>query len=407
MVMSKNIFEGLTVLDFSAVIGGPLVGSFFADFGAEVIKIEIPGIGDQSRGWSPQIEGSSLSYWWFNRGKKGVTLDLTDQRGAAIAQKMAESADVILENNRPGIMKRFGLDYEAVKKVNPSIIYLSLTSFGQTGARANKPGYDVLAQAVSGLMDYNGFADGPPQMFSFVIGDYVSSFHSIIGTLSALYHRAKTGLGQHVDVAVVDSLVSMNNNIEINSATGRMLRRSGNHQAQNAPYGVFMGNNGESVVIATASNATFNKFLNAMGDAAGELRKPPFDTAHGRVENLTRLVELIEAWLKTFPSIDAAIELMDKCDVPVAKIKNGSDLANDQDLVERGMIIDFPTPSYVKGLDKIKARGVVTHMSETPGSIKQAPSLGEHNVEVLTRYGFDEEYIRKLQTEWLEKKGKK
>jgi crotonobetainyl-CoA:carnitine CoA-transferase CaiB-like acyl-CoA transferase len=404
--MASKLFEGLTVLDFTAVIGGPLVGSYLADFGANVIKVETPVIGDQSRGWFPQVEGSALSYWYFNRGKKGITIDLKDSRGVEIARKMAETADVILENNRPGVMKKFALDYESIKKVNPSVVYLSLTAFGQTGARSGKPGYDVLAQALSGLMDYNGVPDGPPQMYSWVIGDYLSAFNSIMGVLSALYHRARTGIGQYVDVAVVDSLVVVNNNIEINCVTGKMLRRSGNHQAQSAPYGVFMGNDGESVVIATASNATFQYLLNAMGDAAEELRHPPYDTAHGRVANLPRLIEIIENWLKTFPKLDDAIELMDKHEVPVGKILNGTEVANDPYLKERGMIVDFPTPSYVKSMDKIQCRGIVQHLSETPGQITQAPSLGEHNVEVLTQYGYDADYIEKLQAEWVKKYSK-
>lgn len=401
----KKLYDGITILDFTNNIAGPNCAAYFADFGANVVKIERPVFGDDTRFMAPMVEGSSMVYWYPNRGKKSVTIDLNDPRGIEMIKEMIPKADVIIESFRPGVMKKFGLDYESVRALNPGLVYCSISAFGQTGANAKKPGYDLIAQARSGLIDYNGYPDMPPLKITFVIGDYVGGLYGAIGIAQGLLHKERTGEGQHIDISLVDGLITFNNNVEIYSALGRELKRAGNHFGQLCPYGLFNGKDGQSMVICTANQKQWLALINAMGRP--ELQDDPdLKSIPDRVAHLDKVVEIIESWLVTFDDIQDAVDILENAGLAVSKVFSGKDLVNNPDLIERGAVVDFPPPTGVKSITNMKGRGNPIKMSETPPVISQPPALGEHNDEVFASFGFDKGYVDQLQAEWKQKYSK-
>ncbi len=222
-----GIFDGIKVVDFSNNLAGPCCTSLLADMGADVIKVERPVAGDDSRGIAPRIEGKSLSFMWYNRGKKSIELALDDPESVEILYKMISDADVVIETFKPGMMKKFSLDYESAVKIKPDIIYCSISACGQTGGYAKKPGFDVIAQGMSGLMDLTGDPDGLPVKYGVTIGDYVGSFNAYGAIASALYHRLRTGEGQYIDISLLDGLISCNTTIENASTLGANPTRAG------------------------------------------------------------------------------------------------------------------------------------------------------------------------------------
>lgn len=260
-----RIFEGVKVLDFTINVAGPSATAMLGDHGATVIKIERPVVGDDARYFAPSYDGSSVQFWWVSRNKKSVTVDLTDPEGLEFVKKLAADADIICESFRPGVMKKYGLDYQSVSMVNPSVVYCSVSAFGQTGPNSHKPGYDVLAQALSGVIDLTGPKGGSAQKVGVFMGDCTASLNAYAGIVTAYCHRLKTGCGQYVDVSLVEGLVAYNSSIEVSSATGRNVTRNGNQATTLCPYGLFEGRNHQSVVIATASNKLWGRLCEAIG----------------------------------------------------------------------------------------------------------------------------------------------
>ena len=199
----KNLFDGLRVVDFTSNAAGPVSTGYLADFGAEIIKVEKPVAGDDMRSFPPDLHGTGLFFFWPNRGKKSLVLDMADPEGREIALKLIEEADIVVESFKPGTMENFGLGYEDLRKVNPAIIMCSVSAFGQTGPHSPKPGYDVVAQALSGIMDLTGDPSGPPTRSGVVLADYTTGIYAYAAIVSALYHRERTGKGQHVDIALL------------------------------------------------------------------------------------------------------------------------------------------------------------------------------------------------------------
>ena len=396
----SQVYDNVTILDFTNNVAGPYATGMLGDFGANVIKVERPVHGDDSRAFAPNIDGSGFVYWWYNRGKKSITVDMNDPRGIEILKEMASKVDVIVEAFRPGVMKKFGLDYESVRALNPNVVYCSISAFGQTGPNAKKPGYDLIAQAKAGIMDYNGFPDMPPCQTSFVLGDLLGGIYGAYAIAQALYYREKTGIGQYLDLALVDALISLNNNVEGYSALKKTFKRSGAHHNQVCPYGVFSGKT-DSVVICAPNERLWGIILDLAGKP--ELKTDPDLCGAKRVANRDRVIEIIEGWLKTFDDIQEAVDLMEKSGIPCTKVMTGADVATDPILMERGIVADFLPPADVTSITEMKGRGVVVHMSETPGSIGRPPMLGQHNEEVFKAFGFDMEDMAKLQQEWIER----
>lgn len=401
----KKLFEDIRILDFTNNAAGPVAASMLASFGADVIKVERPVIGDDIRGFAPRLDGKSLNFLFYNRGKRSITVDLSDPDGIEMVKRIIPKVDVVMESFRPGVMKKFGLDYESVTALNPEVVYCSVSAFGQTGPSARKPGYDLIAQALCGVMDMTGESDAPPQKSGFILGDYVGAMNAFGAISAALYYKNRYGIGQYIDIALLDGMVAMNNFIE-QAAIGVEQHRIGAHHSGICPYGVYNGKNGQAVTICAPNNKLWGKLCQVMGHP--ELTDAPdFCCGEARIKNLKKVIQVVESWLKSFDDLNDAVALMDAADIPVAKVKSAMELLDDPQLLARDMIVDMPTPPNMPTYDSIKSRGMWLKFSKTPAEIKRAPELGEHNDEILPEFGYSLEEIHSLQDRWAEKAAKK
>lgn len=392
------IFEQIRVIDFSNNVAGPTAAAMLADLGAEVIKIERPNAGDDSRTTLPLWDKGALQNIWYNRGKKSVEISLKDPDAQSVLHKLIDTADVVIESFKVGEMKKFSLDYETVKAGHPGLIYCSISACGQTGGYAGEPGFDIIAQGMSGMMDLCGEPEGGPTKAGPPIGDYVASYNAFGAVSAALYHRERTGQGQYIDISLLDGLLYCNTQIDNAATCEAHPTRTGRHHATAAPFGVYMGSRGQSVIIATPAPAAWKRLCGAM-DMPALADDPRFDAAPRRVQNLDELVAVIEGWLKTFDSIDDAIAILKRAKVPCGKIKSTYEAAHDPVLWDRGSLVEIPTPT---GFDHktFRGRGPAARYSLTPAVMRPAPNLGEHTREVLSRLGWTEEQITRKQMEW-------
>ena len=395
----KKVFEGIRVVDFSNNLAGPCCAAILADMGADVIKIERPVAGDDSRGIAPRVEGQSLQFIWFNRGKRSIELALDDPEAVDVLYRMIANADVVLESFKPGVMKKYGLDYERVEKVNPKVIYCSICACGQTGAYAGKPGFDVIAQGMSGLMDLAGEPDGAPVKQGVTIGDYVGSFNAYGAIVTALYHRQLTGEGQQIDISLLDGLLSCNSTVENAATLDAHPTRAGRHHGTMAPYGIYLGREGQSVIIAAYTASMWGKLCAAM-ERPALAEDERFNTIPLRAKNIDALVFEIEQWLQGFGDINEAIEEMERFGVACCKIRTTHEVTHDPNLWERGSLVEIPTQPSFKELKAIRARGPWMRFSKTPAEMKRAPDLGEHNYEVLGEFGWNKEKVDEMKDKW-------
>lgn len=394
-----KVFEGIRVVDFTNNVAGPCATAMMADQGAEIIKIERPVAGDDSRGIAPRLEGQSLQFNWFNRGKKSIELSLKDPEAQELIKKMIADADIVVESFKPGQMAKFGLDYQSIVKIKPDIIYCSVSACGQTGGYSRRPGFDVIAQGMSGFMDMQGDPDGPPVKSGTAIGDYVGVLSAYSGIITALYHKQLTGEGQYIDVSLLDSLISVMSPLENAATLGAHPTRSGRHHGTMAPYGIYRGKNGQSVVIAAFTASQWAKLCKAI-DMPEMENDPKFATNALRVANIQELETVLESWLSKYDNIEDALDIMDKAGVACCKIKSLYEVAHDPVLWERGSLVKLPLPPSYKEHRTINARGPWIKYSRTPSEMHRAPDLGENNVEILEKYGWSEEKIASKIAEW-------
>lgn len=392
----QNLFDGLRVVDFTNNAAGPSATALLADFGAEVIKIERPVSGDDSRVFAPQVDGVGVTYCWMNRGKKSIVLDMEDPEAQTIARKLIATADLVVESFKPGTMKNFGLDYEAIKEINSRIIFCSVSAFGQTGPDSSKPGYDGIAQALSGVMDLTGEPDGPPTRVGVMLADYGAGVFAFSAMSAALYHRERTGKGQHIDIALLDCLVSMNGSVEP-AGLGRKPTRSGNHSPVLTPFGIFQGN-GEAVIICAPAQKPWQSLCEVMG-RKDMIDDPLFLNNATRAGNQVLLVAAIDKWLQTFDNVDEPLALLDKAGVPCAKVNSTADLLENRQLQAREMITDLEMPDGIS-VKSIKARGNPLKFSEAKAVLRKAPTLGQHQGEVLASLGYDVAIIAAMKEKW-------
>ena len=396
--MGKGIYEGLRILDFSNNLAGPCGTAMFADQGAEVIKVERPHTGDDTRAFYPLIDGVSLQYMWDNRGKKSIVLNLKDPDAQRILLAMAKDADVIVESFRPGTMKKYGLDYDSICKVNEKIIYCSVSACGQTGGYAQEPGFDLIAQAMSGLMDMSGEEDGPPTKLGTTVGDYIGSMN-VFGSISAaLFHRLRTGEGQYIDISLLAGFVSCNTSLDISATCGTHPTRIGPHDNTVVPYGAFRGNNDEYAVLVACTFNLFPKFCKLMHKEKW-LEDPEYLTASTRINHRAEIISLIEDYLRSFPSMDEAIAALKEAGIPCAKIKSTYEVARDPVLWENGELIEIEGTESMGGF-VYKGRGPWIRLSKTPFVYKPAPDLGADNYSILGRYGLSRQQIDELESRW-------
>lgn len=394
-----KVLEGIKVIDFTNNVAGPCATAMLADMGAEVIKIERPVAGDDSRANVPRLEGRSLNFNWYNRGKKSVELSMKDPEAQELLLRMIAGADVVVESFKPGQMKKFGLDYELVQKVNPGIVYCSISACGQTGAYSWRPGFDVIAQGMSGFMDMQGEPDGDPVKSGTAIGDYVCSFNAYAGIMTALYYKKISGEGQYVDVSLLDGLVSVMTPIEGAATLDLKPTRAGRHHNTLAPYGVYRSDKGERVIIAAFSGGQWQKLCGAM-EMPQLMDDERFDTNGKRAENIAQLEEIIQAWLSAFDTITQATDILDRAGVACCKIRSVNEVAHDQVLWDRGTLTELELPPSYKEHRSYKARGPWIKFSKTPMEMKRASDLGEHNYELLEQYGWSREKIDQKEEEW-------
>jgi len=377
MTNREGALSGLRVIDLTRVLAGPFCTMMLADMGAEVIKVEEPGKGDDSRHFAPFRNGESAYYMNLNRNKKGVTLNL--KKGRDIFIELVKTADVLVENYRPGTMDRLGLGYETLKKINPRLVYGAVSGFGDTGPYRLRPGYDIIGQAMGGLMSTTGWPGGEPTRTGTAMGDVLAGLSVTIGILAALRHRDQTGCGQKVDVALVDSVVaSLEVITQIYLTDGHIPERIGNRYESTYPYDSFKANDGD-VVIAAANDKLWKLVCQVIEQP--ELQNDErFDTNHKRVQRHAEIKPIIEAWAKAH-SVDEIVDRMLAAGVPVAPINTIDRLVKDPHIaVAREMFVDVEHPKA----GVLKLTGAHIKLTETPSAIRTpSPELGQHNGEVF------------------------
>jgi crotonobetainyl-CoA:carnitine CoA-transferase CaiB-like acyl-CoA transferase len=380
-MLTKDAFLGIRVLDMSRVLAGPFCGMILADMGADVVKLEMPNKGDDSREFPPFVDGESLYYVNLNRGKKSITLNLKTKEGKRIFKDLVKHFDVVLENFRPGTMDELGLGYEELRKVNPCLVYAAISGFGQTGPYRNRPGYDIIGQAMGGLLSITGWPDSPPTRSGTAIGDILSSLFTCIGILAALLIREKTGEGQLVDVALVDSVFAALENIpQRYFVDGNIPGRIGNRYEFVYPYDTFRTKDGW-VVIAIANDSIWDRFIDVTG--LKPLKSDErFVSNPLRVENHEALKNLIEKWSSQHKK-DEIVKLLNDNRVPSCPILDVKEVSEDTHIsVARQMVVEVAQP----GIGYVKLQGNPIKLSQTnPHPMGSAPSLGGDTEEVLSK----------------------
>ncbi|WP_454643785.1 CaiB/BaiF CoA transferase family protein [Bradyrhizobium liaoningense] len=375
----SGALSDLRVLDLSRFIAGPYCAMVLGDMGAEVVKVERPGAGDPARGYQPQICGRSAYSLMFNRNKKGLSLDLRSDTGRDLLAALIAKADVLVENFRPGTMEAMGFPWERIHEINPKLIMVRISGFGQDGPWAELPAFDGIAQAMGGLMELNGSADGPPTVCGTYVCDYTAGMHAVMGTLAALRARDQTGLGQVVDIALLDvaSSLLMSALPEYHSL-GTVMTRRGNRDRYAAPTNVYRSQDDAWIYIVCGGAEYFPRLVRAMGrpELASDER---FSSVSARRSNWDATEAIVRAWVGAHDvaQIEAALRAND---VPCGKVATIPEVANNPQLRHRGQIVEIDDP--VSG--KVTMQGVTIKLSRTPLSIRlPMPEVGQHTDDVL------------------------
>jgi crotonobetainyl-CoA:carnitine CoA-transferase CaiB-like acyl-CoA transferase len=371
--------SGMRVIDLTRVLAGPFCAMTLGDMGAEVIKIEEPGKGDDTRGWPPFAGGEATYFLSVNRNKKSLTLNLKPVEGQQILRALIATADVVLENFRPGTMERLGFGYERLRQDNPGLVYCSISGFGESGPESSRPGYDLIVQGESGVMDLTGFPDGPPVKVGNSVADLVSGMAAAQGIALALLARERTGKGQKVEISMLDvmaSLLTYQAGLYWN-AGGKPGRR-GNQHPSIVPYEVFQAQDAY-LTLGVANNSLWERTCRAIGRE--DLTKDPrFDTEANRVANRGVLVPLLNEIFGARPA-DEWLSRLEHHGVPAGRIKTVAEVCESAHLKARGMAVTLPHPKA----GSITMMGVPVRLHDTPGTITAPPPvLGEHTEEILT-----------------------
>lgn len=395
--MAKGALHGIKVLDLSRVLAGPSCTQVLADLGAEVIKVERPNVGDETRHWAPPkfSDGTSAYYATINRNKKSLTVDITTAAGQTIIKQLAADSDIVVENFKVGGLKKYGLDYDSLKQGNPRLIYASLTGFGQTGPDAKRPGYDYIIQGLSGLMSITGPSDGEPHKVGVAVVDLFAGLQLTIGIQAALLARQRTGLGQHVDVALLDSALAMLANVGMNHlASNQIPPRLGNQHPNIVPYQVFAGAGDAHFILACGNDSQFAKLCALLGvDWHTDSR---YMTNPARV---THRDELCEALAETFAQQPRAYWLaaLEQAGIPCGAIHNISEALAMPQALAREMVVDFS-----KQGSPVRALGSPIKLSASPVSYRTPPPrLSEHTDSTLAELGYDSGMIAKLKADGI------
>lgn len=389
--------ENLVVLDLTRVLAGPYCTMMLADMGAEVIKIEIPSGGDDTRSYPPfreNCEGCQESLYFanVNRNKKGVTLNLKSEEGKELFCRMVKTADIVVENYRPGVMDKLGLGYEALKEINPRLIYGSVSGFGNTGPYRLRPGYDILGQAMGGLMAITGPAGGPPTRAGSAMGDILGGLHLTIGILAAVNARNITGLGQRVDISLMDAVIAATENTAIKYLeSGVIPPRMGNRYAAVSPYDAFSVKDGK-IIIAAGNQKLYEKLCTEILNRPDMITDPRFTDMPGRLEHQDAIKEVIEEVLAD-KTMDEAVEWILSKGIPAGPIYDISQIIRDPQVKDREMFVEMEHPT----LGHITVNGCAVKLEETKPSVRTpAPALGQDNEEVYGRLGMSGAQLTRL-----------
>jgi crotonobetainyl-CoA:carnitine CoA-transferase CaiB-like acyl-CoA transferase len=388
----RHVMDGFKVLDFTQMVAGPTAGRLMADLGAEVIKLEMPPHGDGGRAFAQFKDGHSAFFIQHNRGKKSLCVNPKISSGAEIIKGLIAQVDVFVENFTPGVMGRMGFDYEAVRTINPRVVMCSISSFGQSGPLAHKPGYDTSGACYSGILDMQGEPNGPPVMPGGSLGDINAGVSAVAAIGFALLHRERTGRGQYLDIALLDVYFhSHDRSVHIYSGSGGELvpHRTGRFVEFYCPSGIFKSRENYVLVIAVTP-VQWTSLCKAMGCA--ELAEDPrFDTNEKRERN--GVIPMVEAWLQNLPSDAEAIRILEAHHVPTAPVLTVPQAMRHPHLRERGTVITIKDPEY--GMLEVPASPL--RFSEFGTLDLVAPALGEHNAQILADYlGYSPEHIEEL-----------
>ncbi|MFC0270477.1 CaiB/BaiF CoA transferase family protein [Metabacillus herbersteinensis] len=370
--------DGIKVIDLSRILSGPYCTMVLADFGAEVIKIESPK-GDDTRGWGPPFVGEESAYFLsVNRNKKSMVINLKTEEGRSVLLDLVKEADVVVENFRPGTLKRLKIDYETLKSVNPTIILASISGYGQTGPYTHKPGYDVIAQGMGGITSVTGEPGQPPVKVGFSIADIGTGMWAIVGIQSALLARQHTGKGQWIDVSLLDTIISWQTYLAGNYfASGKNPQPQGGAHPNIVPYQLFDSSDGY-FNIAVGNEGLWEKFCIALGEPILAVN-PKYKTNQHRLENREELIDYLQSIFSTKPS-KYWISLFEEAGLPCGPVLSFEEIFKDPHVLAREQLVELEHPRA----GKVKMTGIPIKLSETPGAITSPPPiLGEHTIEIL------------------------
>ncbi|WP_405118678.1 CaiB/BaiF CoA transferase family protein [Pseudomonas leptonychotis] len=386
---------GLKVIELGTLIAGPFAARICAEFGAEVIKVESPDGGDPLRKWRKLYEGTSL--WWFvqARNKQSITLNLKHEAGLEVLKKLLSEADILIENFRPGVLEKLGLGWDVLHALNPKLVMVRLSGFGQSGPMKDQPGFGAVGESMGGLRYITGFEDRPPVRTGISIGDSIAALWGVIGALMALRHReVNGGSGQVVDVALYEAIFAMMESmIPEFDVFGFIRERSGNIMPGITPSSIHTSSDGKHIQIGANGDAIFKRFMQAIGrDDLAEAAD--LASNDGRDARRDELYGVIDRWVGSLP-LEQALSTLNQAEVPASRIFSAEDMFSDPQYLAREMFLSAKLPDG----KPFKMPGIVPKLSDTPGGIEWVgPELGEHNDPILSRLGYSLEQIKALRS---------
>lgn len=395
---SPTALQNVKVVDLTQALAGPTCSMYLGDMGADVIKIEQPAIGDVCRGWGPPfVEGESAYFLSTNRNKRGIALDYTKPEGLAIFHRLIDQADVFLVNlPRQASLDKYGLSFEACHARNPRLIHVSITGFGRSGPYADRSGFDIIAQAMGGLMELTGEPGDPPMRFPMAMADFSAGLYALISVLAALLARQHTGVGQAIDVSLVESQLNWLSYLAGSYfTTGVAPQKTGNQHPTITPYQPFKAGDGKWIVVAAGSERLWRKFCEVIGADQGLVTHPLFATNALRNVNRDQLTPILDQYLAARPAREW-VELMNAAEIPSGPLYAVDEALNDPHIRARHMIVQMEHPS----VGPFKSLAFPGLFSGTPMSYRIAPPrLGEHTDQVLAELGCDADEIARLHAE--------
>ena len=396
MSLPSKPLAGLKVIELGTLIAGPFASRICAEFGAEVIKVESPDGGDPLRKWRKLYEGTSL--WWFvqARNKQSITLNLKHEAGREVLKKLLSEADILIENFRPGVLEKLGLGWDVLHALNPKLVMVRLSGFGQSGPLKDQPGFGAVGESMGGLRYITGFEDRPPVRTGISIGDSIAALWGVIGALMALRHReVNGGSGQVVDVALYEAIFAMMESMVPEfDVFGFIRERTGNIMPGITPSSIHTSSDSKHIQIGANGDAIFKRFMQAIGrqDLADDMTLTSND---GRDARRDELYGVIDRWVGSLP-LEQVLTTLNQADVPASRIFSAEDMFHDPQFLAREMLLSAKLPDG----KAFKMPGIVPKLSDTPGEVNWVgPELGEHNEQVLSELGYSSEQIANLRSD--------